>query len=276
MERIVVGFDAAEPSFVAIDWVAERAARGHRRVEIVTVGAEDPLPESAGDLAIRDAERRIADRAPGAEVQTLSLRGRMPDALIRAAENADLLVIGAHRQRPVRSAVTGWLPLRTVVRSHIPAVVVPDDWSFNDGPILVGADDDDSSAGAVRFAGAEAKGSDQSLTVLHAWLMPVQTTEGPGALLASPTTLEAAHQQILEQAAAQVTAAQPAVAVEKLLVHDNPSSALLAHAVGASLLVLGTHHRGLIAGAILGSVCQDALWLAHLPVCVVPAATQTA
>ena len=157
MEHIVLGFDRSGPSFVALDWVAERAARGPSRVEIVTVEVTDPLAEPA--TVLDEAQRRITDRAPDAEVVSRAVAGRMPQALLRAAETADLLVIGSHRRRRVRSALTGWLPYRTVARTQIPAVVVPEDWTFDDGPIVAGVDDDDSSSGSVPFAVREAEAS---------------------------------------------------------------------------------------------------------------------
>jgi nucleotide-binding universal stress UspA family protein len=36
------------------------------------------------------------------------------------------------------------------------------------------------------------------------------------------------------------------------------------------MLVMGTHHRGVLAGSLLGSVVQEVLWRAECPVAVVP------
>ncbi|GAA1974019.1 universal stress protein [Microbacterium pumilum] len=265
MEHIVLGFDGTEPSLVALDWVAERAARGACRIEIVTIG--DHVP----DMVIRDAEQRITDRAADADVIWRRLSGRMPDSLLRAAEDADLLVIGARRRRPVRSALTGWLPVRTVSRSHVPTVVVPNEWTVNDGPVVVGVDDDHSSSAAVPFAAIEAEASGGSLSLLHAWQMPIPTTEGAGALLASPTHVKDAHREVLDRAGEAIADEHPALTLEKSLVQDSPSSALVARSARSSLIVLGTHQRGLLESAILGSVCQDVLASSLSPVCVVPA-----
>lgn len=273
MEHIVVGFDGSNASWVALDWAAERAARGPCQVEVVTVEHEDLLTEPAGSVA--GAERRIMDRAPDAEIVTHTLAGGMPRALLRAAEVADLLVIGAHRRHPVRSALTGWLPVRTVSRSQVPIVVVPEDWTFTDGPIVVGVDDDDSSSAAVGFAAAEAESSRSELTLLHAWQMPEPSTEGAGALLASSTHVKAVHRGLLDQASDRVAQTHPGLQLDRVLVENHPSSALVSRSEGASLLVLGTHGRGLLEGALLGSVCQDALSLSSSPVCVVPATTRT-
>jgi nucleotide-binding universal stress UspA family protein len=195
----------------------------------------------------------------------------MPDALLDAARAADLIVIGAHRHRPVRSALSGWRPLRTAARSSLPVVVVPEDWTGADGPVVVGLDDDDSSSAAVEFAAKEALMTDGRLTVLHAWQMPSPTFDGSVALLASPIEEKAGHRRILDGAVTHLGSGYPALTVDANLVHDNPCSALLAAARRSSLLVIGTHHRGILAGAFLGSVGQDTLVESRIPVCVVPA-----
>lgn len=268
MERIVLGFDGTDPALVALDWVAERAARRPCRIEIVQVRHADLLSEPSVEL--RDAERRIEDRAVDAEVTSRTASGRMPDALLEVAASADLLVIGAHRRPPVRSALTRWLPLRLVARSVVPTVVVPDDWAPHDGPVLVGLDDDRSSSAAVPLAATEAAASGASLTLMHAWQMPVPTMDGPSAFVASSTDVKAAHRALLDQARDLVAEAHPTLTVDSALIKDNPPSALLVRSGRSSLVVLGTHHRGLFEGAILGSVCQDVLWQSKSPVCVVP------
>lgn len=270
MESIVVGFDGTEPAFVAVDWVAERAARVPSRVELLRVEPEDLLVEDTEILAFSQAEGRIHDLAPETDVSSRRVGGHVPDALLEAGSRADLLVIGAHLGRPVRAALTGWRPLRTLARSVVPTVVVPGDWNGAEGPILVGVDDDDSSDAAIAFAASEASLAGADLTLLHAWLMPAPTLEGPVALLASPMDVKAAHRRILDDARSRVAVAHPGVTVKAILVQDNPPSALLHAAAGTSLLVLGTHHRGIMAGAFLGSVALDTVPLSPVPVCVVP------
>jgi nucleotide-binding universal stress UspA family protein len=271
MVNIVVGYDGSEPSLIALDWAAARAAARSSTVEIVSVNASDLFDETAIPAVLQDAERRFRDIAKDTHVQSRRVNGRMPGALLRAAERADLLVIGAHRRRPLRAALAGWRPLRTVARSSVPIVVIPDDWSDTEGRILVGVDDDDSSSAAVDFAVREARDAGVGLTLVHAWQMPVPTMDGAVALLASPIEQKAAHRRILDAVADTVQAAYPGIAVERMLVNDNPSAALLTEARRSSLVVIGTHHRGPLAGAVLGSVGQDTVAQSRTPVCVVPA-----
>ena len=270
VDYIMVGFDGTRSSFIAMDWAAERAARGPCRVEIVRVDSAGLMAEDVEGSASDAAERRLRDIAPDAEVTSRTVPGRMPGALLRAAGAADLLVIGEPRRRPLRTALTGWRPLRAASQSTVPTVVVPDDWEGAEGPVLVGVDDDDSSVAAVEFAAAEAVAAGLGLTLLHAWQLPAPTMEGAVALLASPIAEKARHRRILEEAHAYVTEAYPSLNIQKVLRQDDPAPALLATAARSSLLVLGTHHREVFAGTFLGSVGQDVLLASRIPVCVVP------
>lgn len=239
-------------------------------MEIIRVDPGAIVIDDTDVFAFAAAEERISGVAPDAEVSSRTVVGAMPDALIASARNADLLVIGAHRHRPVRSALTGWRPLRTVSRSTMPTVIVTDDWTPADGPVLVGVDDDESSLRAIDVAAIEAIAAGCDLVVLHAWQMPVPTMDRSVTAPSSTAEIESAHRRILDEAYARVIDRHPSVTAQRLLVHDNPAAALLSAASRSSLLVIGTHSRGVLAGAFLGSVAQDILPTSRIPVCVVP------
>jgi len=270
MKNVVVGFDGTDAAFVAVDWAAEQARRTPTHIDVVMIDETLFSDDLRSDESLARAQRRINDSAPDAEGEARQFPGKVPESLLERAAGADLLVIGSHHARPVRSALAGWLPLRIASRSRIPVVVVPDCWLSADGPVVVGVDDDDSSANALTVAAAASDDSGTRLVIVHAWQMPGPQMDGAIALLASPITVKAEHLRILREAALRVASAYPAVRVEKTLVQANPAVALLTADSDASLLVIGTHHRGLFAGALLGSVGQDVLAQSAAPVCVVP------
>ncbi len=276
METIVVGVDGSRPSLVAVDWVGGRAARTPSRIELVRVSSPAIIPEATEELAFAEAEGRLLDVAPNAAVESTRVRGRMPEALLAAAAHADLLVIGTHRKRPLRAALRGWLPFRLATHATTPVVIVPDDWGAGDGFVVVGLDDDESSSAATEFAAQSAEAAGTELLVVHAWQMPTPQMSGSVAILASPLEEKARHQILLDDACARIVRSHPRLTVRKSLVRDNPPAALEAAAENAALLVLGTHHRGMLAGAFVGSVGQDSLATSRTPVCIVPAPTPTA
>ena len=68
----------------------------------------------------------------------------------------------------------------------------------------------------------------------------------------------------------------PDVEVTRSVVHDEPVSALIRHADGAQLLVVGSRGRGDLSGLLLGSVSRGVLQRAGGPVAVVRARQHTA
>ena len=270
MDSIVVGFDGSDASLVAVDWVAARASRTPCRVRLVRVEAAPLVDRDLDEIAFEEAERRLHALAPGAEMTWGTVGGRMPEKLLDAAEEADLLVIGENPGRPVRSAITGWKPLRVAARSSVPTIVVPLGRRTPEGPVVVGVDDDDSSATAVAVAAREALAAGVGLTLVHAWRSPDPTMDGSLALISSPIAVKAEHRRMLDDIRRRVLSDHPGLMVAVVLEQDNPVAALLRAAARSSLIVVGTHHRGVVAGAFLGSVSQDVLALSQIPVCIAP------
>jgi len=270
MNSIVVGIDGTEASLVALDWAAERAVPGTTRVELVMIAGTIVSDDFRIDASILEAEHRLRDRAPDIEITSRRFPGRMPGSLFEQASAADLLVVGSHRGRPLRSALAGRLPVRIASGSPVPVVAVPDDWCPIAGPVVVGLDDDESSSAALEMAAREADAAAVPLMVVHAWQMPTPRMEGSIALLASPIQAKAEHRRLLRGAVLGLVRTHPGLLVEQILVHEKPAAALLERSSDASLLVLGTHHRGLFAGALRGSVGHDVLGRSSIPVCVVP------
>lgn len=274
MQTIVLGFDGSGTSMVALDWVAERVAARRGRVEVVMIGGSLLADDFGGDAGLLEAERRLRDRAPDAEVDSHRFTGRMPTALLERARGADLLVIGSHRGHPLWTALSAWMPLRVASRSRTPVVVVPDDWAEgwtdSSAGVVVGVDDDASSLAAVDFAAAEAAATGGHVTFVHTWTMPVPQMEGSVALLASPIETRAQHRRTVREAVARVQSAHPGLVTDQIIEQSNPAAALVRASRTATMLVIGTHHRGVLSGAVLGSVGQDVLMQARIPVCIVP------
>lgn len=273
MVHIVIGYDGSPAAEAALGWVADRATRGRISVELVTVTNMLRSNYSHTEKTLVEGARKLHDTGGSSiPVETYWLDGAMPDSLIEESHSADLLVLGITQSRPVRTALHGWIPVRAAARSRIPTVLVPEGWVPNEHAVTVGVDDDPTSDAAILFGAHEASASNTLLRLVHAWQMPTPTVEGAVALLASPLEIKNAHRKILADAGRIVTEQYPELGIEEVLVGDNPPAALLARAERSSLVVLGTHHRGLWAGALLGSVAQDVLRTVSCPVAIVPSA----
>ncbi|GAA1469124.1 universal stress protein [Microbacterium thalassium] len=270
MTHIALGYDGSPGARTALDWVAVRAARENARVDLITVTNMVTSNYENTERELARAERLLLDLAPGVHVESHRIDGTMPNALLKDARTSDLLVIGLHQQRPLRNALKGWMPQRLSARAHGPVALIPEGWSLVDGPVVVGVDDDPSSDEALMFAAAEAQSTHTTLRMVHAWSMPVPRLEGSSALLASPLQVKENHRRILREAMHRVQEAYPTVTIEEALVNDNPPAALLHRSTDASIAVIGTHRRGVMAGGFFGSVAQDILGQIGCPVAIVP------
>ncbi|MGX5770554.1 universal stress protein [Microbacterium trichothecenolyticum] len=270
MERIVLGYDGSPASVSALSWVADRAAREVAKVGVVNVVSQFVSDRRAALDQLSDAEAFLRERAPGVGVDLHRLEGGVTDALTGFAAEADLLVTGINPGHPIRAAMAGAMPLRVSAHSHVPVVMVPAEWTDIGDPITVGIADDDSSDVALAFAAREAGEGEGSVRLVHAWLMPTPAFSGATALAVTPEDVMAGHRATLEAAVDWIAERFPTVSFESELVRDSRPAALLRFAPRSSMLVIGTNHRGLLAGSLLGSVAEGVLWQAECPVAVVP------
>ncbi|TQJ31319.1 universal stress protein [Microbacterium sp. SLBN-146] len=274
MERILIGFDGSPASVSALTWVAERASRGPATVSLTSVVSRGTAEHSEAMRVLTDADAFLRERAPGTTVRVMSPAGGVVDVLLRSREQADLVVVGVDPGHPLRSALAGPLPLRISTRSRVPVVMVPPGWVDVGDPVTVGIDSDDSSDDAVSFGADEAFQSDRSLRLVHAWLMPTPTFTGATARMASPEAVVEGHRMTLDAATRAASLRHPALDVCAELHREGASTALLRYAPESSMLVIGTHRRGVVAGSLWGSVAHDVLWRAECPIVVVPSASR--
>ena len=270
MERIVLGYDGSPASVSALSWVAGRASR-----EIANVGLVNVVGRSATDRAsaldqLAHAEEFLREHVPGIGVELHRLEGGVPEALTDIADDTDLLVVGINPGHPIRTAMAGAIPLRLSTTAQVPVVMVPAGWVDLGEPVTIGISDDDSSSAALAFAAAEAHSTRTAIRLVHAWLMPAPSFSGATALMLTPERAMAEHRATLDDAVGWVMDRYPTLELKTELVRDSQSAALLRYGPRSSMLVMGTHHRGVLAGSLLGSVVQEVLWRAECPVAVVP------
>jgi nucleotide-binding universal stress UspA family protein len=90
--------------------------------------------------------------------------------------------------------------------------------------------------------------------------------------LADPATLEETARRTLADGAAGVDLARVGAEVEQLLIQGRAAPALIGAARDSSLLVVGSRGRGGFAGLLLGSVSQQVVHEASVPVIMIPPA----
>lgn len=136
---------------------------------------------------------------------------------------------------------------------------------------MVGVDGSEVSqkATAVAFAEAAARGAE--LIAVHTWMdMQVQASlAGLSAAQAEWAEVEKDQANLLDERLSEFSAKYPDVKVRKVITRDRPVRALSDAAVGAQLLVVGSHGRGGFKGMLLGSTSRSLLQSAPCPMMVV-------
>lgn len=277
--RVVVAFDGSAPSRaalqVALDGAASRGVPLHVVTALDVLGVPT-LADSAYSRTARDANRdaaRLARESLGtARVDTTVAVGAAPEVVLRACRAGDLLVVGSQGHRPVARMLLGSTSTALVAHATCPVVVVRAPPTRSGRPVLVGVDGSPHSRDAVRFAAEEAHRREVQMQALLA-VPPLVDAMG---FATGPETdaLEEARTE-LSAALAGVQENHPGLRLDQLVVQTHPVEALLRHASGAQLLVVGTRGRGGLHAMLLGSVSREMSQRAPCPVAVVPPVSVT-
>jgi len=280
MSTVVVGFDGSEQARRAALWGAEEAARTGAALRLVQ-GVRAPLPEPVftpmsmpvpefvtEETMARSAEDHLAQLAeeirrgwPSLQVSTGVRIGRPVDVL--ADEPGDLLVLGSSGRTGIAEMFLGSTAAELVSIGGRPVVVTRS--GPLDGRVVVGIDGSDTSAEAIEFAFGFAARHGRELLAVYAWNdagwaeLPEQDWDHVRADLA----------KVLDEQLAPHRERYPAVHVAAEVAFDAPARALLQAADGAALLAVGSHGRGAVTRAILGSVSHAVLHHAPCPVAVI-------
>ncbi len=267
---VVVGVDGSPSSDLAVQWAARHAVRVGRPMAVLhatpagTEGDASGVVYAAADLA-REAE-------PQVEVRRVVRLGYPTDALVRAADSASLVVVGARSRRAVPAHLLGSVSQALVTRGHGALVVVrpgPDPVE-EARPVVVGVDGTAASAGAVEFAFAQASFHDVPLTIAHVDWDPLPYS---AAVEASATEEEVAAEHEADALAVAETVAglgekYPDVVVHEVYEKGDPARVLVAMSATASLVVVGSHGHHAPTSLLVGSVGRRVVAHARCPVAV--------
>jgi nucleotide-binding universal stress UspA family protein len=140
MGRIVVGVDGSDASVAALTWAAEEARLRDAELHVVTsFGPSGSLTLAGDGIAwspeifdrMQEHARDVQDRAIGALDEPLPkleqevAMGTPANALLQAAQHADLLVIGSRGMGGFKGLLLGSVSHKCVTHAPCPVVVIP-------------------------------------------------------------------------------------------------------------------------------------------------------
>jgi nucleotide-binding universal stress UspA family protein len=133
--RVVVGVDGSGASLEALHYAVQQAALLHGTVTVV---AAWQYPMSYGWTAVppgfdveadtqamvEDAVRRTAGDAPGVPIDISVVEGHPAAALVQAAQDADLLVVGSRGHGAFAGMLLGSVSTNCAQHAPCPVVIV--------------------------------------------------------------------------------------------------------------------------------------------------------
>lgn len=137
-EKIVVGIDGSTGAHAAIDWALSHA-QANDQIEIIHTWTDPAMPAEIGmafdpqifadsAAAVLDAEiELIRERNSDIQIEGRCIRGHPGSALIEAAKDADLLVVGTRGHGGFVGLLLGSTSTYLAHHATCPLLIVPSD-----------------------------------------------------------------------------------------------------------------------------------------------------
>ncbi|MFE3181765.1 universal stress protein [Streptomyces violascens] len=289
LQPIVVGVDGSRESVAAVDWAARDALRRARPLRIVhaqevvpqqdepTVLPELRVPQYWARRVLCGALDRVSERYSQVYVSAEQIARPPIPALVAAAEEAELLVLGSQGFGGPGGRLAGSVAMAVVGQAGRPVVLVRAGYTAGDErlpaaggrpaecapyrDVAVAVDLSHACASLLEFAFQEAERRHAILRVIHAWHPPTLRT--------FPAQAQQDAEWVLASSLEPWRDKYPEVTVRARAVEGRPTHHVLELADAAGLLVIGREtHRPPIGGH-LGRVAHAAIHHVQCPVAVV-------
>ncbi|MFF7844524.1 universal stress protein [Streptomyces ossamyceticus] len=283
---VTVGLDGSPESLAAARWAAEEAEQRNLTLRLLhawpllvpeptRVPSEVDQNHGARRL-VHTAQAELQARHPGLSIVGNLVADDAQNALLHAASESDMLVLGSRGLEPVESYFLGDVSMPVVARAERPVVLV----RARTGGEGSGPTSADRVVVALKLHGSSDDLLDFAFHTAAARGAPLQAVHGRSVPLHARVPWDVDHEvaeestrdalKELGKALHPWREKYPQVDVTDGIRPESPAEAVVRAAEGAALLVVGrrAHRPGLPSH--LGPVAQAAIHHGRCPVAVVP------
>jgi len=289
VRSILVATDLSPTSEAAVRSAADLAIASSAQLHVVH-GYDEAWAISGDNRDLMTMQRQIHDKRgalldlldrllpAGVALGSTRVEAGSPADIIvdeAARVEADIVVLGAHRNRGIADRYLGSTAERVIGRVKVPCLVVNGPLNLPLGKIIVPTDFSAPARGAIvaafRIGEVVCPEGSCEVTLAH-------VVDGAG----DSDTDSWREQEITRElrGAARDARAEAGSAMQydaAVLTDDSPGDALLrlAQGSGAGLIVMGTHGDSILVRALLSSVSSDLVRRSTIPMLLVPAVATT-
>ncbi|MDF3143652.1 MULTISPECIES: universal stress protein [unclassified Streptomyces] len=285
-QAVTVGLDGSPESLAAARWAADEAEK--RKLTLRLLHAWPLLaPEPArvpsevdqnywAKRLVHTARAELQAHHPGLSIVGNLVADDAQNALLQAASESEMIVLGSRGLEPVESYFLGDVSMPVVARAERPVVLVRAETREEAPPpapasrVVVALKLHGSSDDLLDFAFHTAAARGVPLLAVHGRSVPLHARVPWGVDHDVTEEMTRDAQKQLSSALRPWRGKYPQVEVADSIRLANPSKAVVRAAEGAALLVVGrrAHRHGLPPH--LGPVAQAAIHHGRCPVAVVP------
>lgn len=277
---VVVAVDGRPGSAGAVRYAVAEATRRSTSLQLVHVAPsvlslDAALPSEdlhrVGATVLDETSATVRGLAPDLLVTTLQVSGDRCSGLVRAADGAQLVVVGRESRHGVERLLSGAVTAGVAAQAPCDVVVVPSTWLAHrpHGTVVAGVKSHRHTHELLTQAFREAEARDATLVAVTAWHVADPCFDRIEARTHSADREERGR-ALLEEAVAEVREDHPTVPVVTKVVHGPAARVLLDESSPSDLLVVARRRLAVPPYGHLGSVGHAVLRLSDVPVHVVP------
>lgn len=290
---VLVGLDGSTNAEAAMWWAVDIAVASKRPLRILTsyslpvmvgmgvaAGYMGPMLTSeeihqidaAHRQAMSEAKAKIEAAKPDLAVEIYLDQGSPAAALLKASEDAAMIVLGTRGIGSTHALVLGSVSYAVAHRAKCPVVLVPESSDRTQaGRVVVGVDGSQHSVKAASWALHFAESLQRPVELVSAWHYPYAAMSPEIGMVMGPDieelrlAMQRDARKIVDGVKKHLSVDEHShVSITTDVVEGSATEAMIEHTRPQDYLVVGSRSKSMVAAALLGGT---ALTLAHRSRC---------